>query len=115
MSHILPKNIQRVIVPPLKSQGIKTKLVEFILRNISWDGKGRWIEPFLGSGVVLFNVQPQRAIANDINPHIIRFYQMIYDGTLSVEEIEKYLLSEGRKLSYYGEDYYYADYSTFES
>jgi len=86
MSYFLPKNIRKVLIPPIKSQGIKTKLVKFILSNISWDGKGRWVEPFLGSGVVLFNVQPERALVNDINPHIISLYQMIYDGKLSSEE-----------------------------
>jgi len=107
MSHLLPKNIQKVVIPPVKSQGIKTKLVKFILSNISWDGKGRWIEPFLGSGVVLFNVQPQQALVNDINPHIIRLYQMLYNGDLTPEEVRLYLLSEGKKLSSYGENYYY--------
>jgi len=107
MSHFLPRNIQNVVIPPLKSQGIKTKLVKFILSNISWDGKGRWVEPFLGSGVVLFNVQPQQALVNDINPHIIRFYQMLYDGDLAPEDVRLYLLSEGKKLSSCGENYYY--------
>jgi len=107
MSHLLPKNIHKVVIPPIKSQGIKTKLISFILSNISWDGKGRWIEPFLGSGVVLFNVQPERALVNDINPHIIRLYQMLYDGDLLPEEVRAYLLSEGKKLSSYGEEYYY--------
>ncbi len=107
MSQLLPRKIQKVIIPPIKTQGIKTRLVNFILSSISWDGKGKWIEPFLGSGVVLFNVQPERAIVNDINPHIIRFYQMIYDGDLSPEEVRSYLLSEGKKLSSYGEEYYY--------
>ncbi len=107
MASFLPKNIQKVVIPPIKSQGIKTKLVRFILSSISWDGKGRWIEPFLGSGVVLFNVQPKRALVNDINPHIIRFYKMLYDGDLSPKEIEAYLLEEGKKLSSYGEEYYY--------
>jgi DNA adenine methylase len=107
MFHFLPKNIQKVVIPPIKSQGIKTKLVKFILSNISWDGKGRWIEPFLGSGVVLFNVQPERALVNDINPHVIRLYQMVYNGKLSAEEVRSYLLSEGEKLSCKGEDYYY--------
>jgi DNA adenine methylase len=104
---LLPKNIQKVVIPPIKSQGIKTRLVKFILGSISWSGNGRWIEPFLGSGVVLFNVQPKRALVNDINPHIIRFYQMLYDGNLSPEEVRSYLLSEGKKLSAYGEEYYY--------
>jgi DNA adenine methylase len=104
---LLPKNVQKVVIPPIKSQGIKTKLIRFILSNISWDGKGRWIEPFLGSGVVLFNVQPQKALVNDINPHIIRLYQMIYTGELTPEAVRTYLLSAGKKLSSHGEEYYY--------
>jgi len=93
----LPRATKYVIVPPIKCQGIKTRLVQFILSNISWHGKGRWIEPFLGSGVVLFNVQPERALVNDINPHIIRLYQMIYNGSLSSEEVRAYLTAEGKK------------------
>jgi DNA adenine methylase len=103
----LPRIVKHVVVPPIKTQGIKTKLVKFILSNISWNGKGRWIEPFLGSGVVLFNVQPERALVNDINPHIIRLYQMIYDGSLSPEEVRLYLSAEGKKLLSRGEEYYY--------
>lgn len=103
----LPRTVKQVIVPPIKCQGIKTKLVKFILSNISWNGKGRWIEPFLGSGVVLFNVQPERALLNDINPHIIRLYQMIYDGNLSPEQVRSYLTAEGKILLSKGEDYYY--------
>ncbi|GIV89177.1 MAG: site-specific DNA-methyltransferase (adenine-specific) [Chloroflexus sp.] len=103
----LPRTVKRVIVPPIKCQGIKTKLINFILSNISWNGKGRWIEPFLGSGVVLFNVQPERALLNDVNPHIIRLYQMIYDGNLSPEQVRSYLTAEGKILLSKGEDYYY--------
>jgi DNA adenine methylase len=103
----LPRMIDRIIVPPIKCQGIKTRLVKFILENIYWNGKGRWIEPFSGSGVVLFNVQPEKAIINDINPHIIRLYQMIYRRDLSPEEVRTYLTNEGRKLLSKGEEYYY--------
>ncbi|ABY36538.1 MAG TPA: DNA adenine methylase [Chloroflexus aurantiacus] len=103
----LPRTVQRVIVPPIKCQGIKTKLTKFILSNISWHGQGRWIEPFLGSGAVLFNVQPDYAIVNDINPHIIRLYQMIYEGKIFPETVRKYLTEEGKKLLLKGEDYYY--------
>ena len=39
--------------PPLKTQGIKTKLTPFIARHIDWDWRGRWVEPFLGSGAAL--------------------------------------------------------------
>ena len=44
----------RIMVPPIKSQGIKTKLVPWIKALIP-EAKGRWIEPFMGTGVVAFN------------------------------------------------------------
>lgn len=103
----LPRTVKQVVVPPIKCQGIKTKLVKFIMANIRWDGQGRWVEPFLGSGVVLFNVQPEHALVNDINPHIIKLYKLIYDGSLSPEEVRAYLTAEGKKLLLKGEDYYY--------
>lgn len=74
MTQKLPLKVKQIVIPPIKCQGIKTKLVKFILSSISWHGRGRWIEPFLGSGVVLFNVQPEHALVNDINPHIIHLY-----------------------------------------
>ena len=70
---MLPLQINHVKIPPIKCQGIKSKLINFITSNISWNGEGRWVEPFLGSGVVLFNVQPERALIGDSNPHIINF------------------------------------------
>jgi DNA adenine methylase len=95
-------------VPPIKCQGIKTKLVPFILQNIRWDGNGRWVEPFLGSGVVLFNVLPERALACDSNPHIIRFYQAILDGRLTPNSVGDHLTREGERLAALGEQHYYA-------
>lgn len=102
----LPRPLSKPVVPPIKCQGIKTKLVEFILSNIQWDGKGRWIEPFLGSGVVLFSVQPEKAVVSDINPHIITLYRKIYDGSITSSLVSDYLEREGKKLSK-EEDYYY--------
>ncbi len=107
MSEVLPRLIRRVVVPPIKCQGIKTKLVPFILANIRWDGKGRWIEPFLGSGVVAFNVNPKRARLNDINPHIIELYRGIYEGRITPSLVGAYLTSEGEKLLRFGESHYY--------
>ncbi len=103
----LPRMVEKVIVPPIKCQGIKTKLVKSILSTISWNGKGRWIEPFLGSGVVLFNFQPERALINDINPHIINLYKMICEGSLSPEEVGRHLKAEGERLLLQGEKHYY--------
>ena len=44
----------KVAIPPIKSQGIKSKLVPWIMQ-IAPKTNGRWIEPFLGTGVVAFN------------------------------------------------------------
>lgn len=103
----LPRQVRYVVVPPIKCQGIKTKLIRFILANIRWNGAGRWVEPFLGSGVVLFNVQPQRAIINDINPHIINLYRKISDGSLTPRMVEEHLTREGEQLLRNGDDHYY--------
>ncbi len=87
----------RVIVPPIKSQGIKTKLVPWI-QAIVPDVKGRWIEPFLGTGVVAFNSGFRKALLNDINPHLIRFYQAIKDGVITPALVRQFLRSEGEQL-----------------
>jgi len=103
----LPRKTAKPVVPPIKCQGIKTRLVSFILENIQWDGRGRWVEPFMGSGVVLFSVQPQRAIINDINPHIINFYRRLADGSLTSAMVREHLTAEGNELVKQGEDHYY--------
>lgn len=97
----------RIQVPPIKCQGIKTKLVPFIQEYIDWEGEGRWIEPFLGSGVVGFNVNPKRAVFADSNPHIINFYRGINEKEITPSVVKRYLVDEGKKLAKGGKDYYY--------
>lgn len=98
MNQITMKN--KVIIPPIKSQGIKTKLVPWIM-EVAKIGqlKGRWIEPFLGTGVVAFNSGFREAILNDINPHIINFYKGIQDETITPSKVKYFLEQEGVKLS----------------
>ena len=50
--------IDKVYVPPIKIQGIKTKIVPLISENVWSDEDTTWIEPFMGSGVVGFNLAP---------------------------------------------------------
>jgi DNA adenine methylase len=102
----LPKSLSSVIVPPIKCQGIKTKLVSFIAESISWNNKGRWIEPFLGSGVVLFNIQPNQALIADTNPHIITFYQEIQRGSINAPIVKAYLEDQAEQLRKGGQDFY---------
>ena len=104
---LLPKDIARVVVPPIKCQGIKTKLVPFIATSVQWDGEGRWIEPFLGSGVVLFNMQPRKALVADTNRHIIEFYQEIQKGTIDEVIVKQYLEGMGDQLLEKGAEFFY--------
>lgn len=109
MVEILPKRITHVGIPPLKIQGIKTKLVPFIAAHIHWDGNGTWYEPFMGSGVVGFNIEPDKAVFSDSNPHIINLYKDIQNKVITPNKLREFLEEEGYKLSKTpsGKDSYY--------
>ncbi len=94
-------------VPPLKCQGIKTKLVGEIRRVSRGQSFKRWVEPFCGSCVVPLNVQPDRALLCDSNIHIIRLYQDIQAGRVTPALAREFLTQQGEKLSSHGEPYYY--------
>lgn len=67
-----------------------------------------WVEPFLGSGVVAFNCPKriQTVIVNDINPHIIKFYKSIADGSLTSEMVRQEFSAHSQRLLKEGYDYY---------
>jgi DNA adenine methylase len=96
-----------VKVPPLKCQGIKTKLAEWIKDHSTFENNGTWFEPFMGSGVVGFNVRPRRAIFADVNPHIINFYNAIKNGEVTAGIAKEFLVYEGEILQKQGESNYY--------
>jgi DNA adenine methylase len=112
---LLPRETAHVGVPPIKCQGIKTKLVPFLFQSVKWNpgDNGRWIEPFLGSGCVAFNLAPDRALLQDTNRHIIGFYKAIQAGEISRTVIEDFLNEEGKRLAAGGQEYYYEVRSRF--
>lgn len=95
------------LVPPIKCQGIKTKLVSTIKEISDRRSYSRWIEPFCGSCVVPLNVQPKRALLCDTNVHIIRLYQDIQSGIVTAASVGDFLQTEGEKLLAVGEAHYY--------
>lgn len=97
----------KVWVPPIKIQGIKTKIVPLIQQIAELDDDTVWVEPFMGSGVVGFNVAPKRAIFADTNPYLIAFYQAIKDGEITSANARSFLEAEGAKLSKLDDEYYY--------
>jgi DNA adenine methylase len=87
----------KIVVPPIKSQGIKTKLVPWISAVIP-EYQGQWIEPFMGTGVVAFNVNSDKFFLSDINPHLINFYNEIKYNNITPLVVKEYLEIEGKKL-----------------
>lgn len=90
---------------PLKIQGKKTKLIskiqEISQHLIEENPKiDTWVEPFLGSGVVAFNVPDtiKNVICGDMNPNIIKFYEGIKNNTITEEKIRNVLGEYGNKL-----------------
>ncbi len=98
----------KIFVPPIKSQGIKTKLVPWIKTIIPKEFNGRWVEPFMGTGAVAFNLAPNNALLCDINPHLINFYKSLADGCITTIEIRNFLEQEGATLAAKGEEHYYS-------
>lgn len=100
--------MHKIIIPPIKSQGIKTKLVPWIAALIPHKA-GRWIEPFMGTGVVAFNVGFSKALLADSNPYVIDFYNAIQDKALTPVMVGTYLEREGdnlRNAGNLGSDHY---------
>src|SRR5690554_269634 len=97
----------KIFVPPIKSQGIKTKLVQWISTNVDEITFDRWVEPFMGTGVVAFNVRPKRALLCDSNPHLINFYKAVQNKEITGAIVRGFLNEEGLKLlKTEGEHYY---------
>lgn len=106
---------EKVFVPPIKIQGIKTKIVPMIKENVVLDRDTVWVEPFMGSGVVGFNVAPSAAVFADLNPHIISFYNSIKNGTITSRIVRQFLEEQGRLLSEKDDEYYYEVRDRFNS
>lgn len=68
------------IRPPLKWAGGKRWLVPYL--QPLWDAHRhrRLVEPFCGGLAVTLGLSPDRALLNDINPHLISFYRWLKHG-----------------------------------
>lgn len=66
--------------PPIKYPGGKRFLVDHI--KILWElsESRRLVEPFSGGMAISLGIAPEKALVNDINPHVINFYKSIQQG-----------------------------------
>lgn len=88
------------IIPILKWAGGKRQLLPYILPLIP-EKIGRYYEPFLGAGAVLFELQPWKAVVNDTNTELINVYTTIKNNP---EELIALLKKYEKKHS---PDFYY--------
>lgn len=90
----------KLVQPFVKWAGGKRKLISEIDKYFPDERTyGRYYEPFLGGGAVLFSKQPRSATVNDVNKELINSYNVIKNN---VEE-----LIDDLKKHKNTEDYYY--------
>jgi DNA adenine methylase len=65
-----------LISPVVKWVGGKRQLLPVIKKNLP-KKYNSYCEPFLGGGAVLFNIQPRKAIINDLNSELMNVYNVI--------------------------------------
>jgi DNA adenine methylase len=66
--------------PPLKWAGGKRWQVQHIEPYWNAVGSRRLVEPFAGGLAVTLSLLPDRSLLNDINPHLINFYNWLKAG-----------------------------------
>lgn len=65
--------------PFIKWVGGKSKLLPQ-LEPLLPKSFNRYYEPFVGGGAMFFGISPQKAVINDLNPHLINLYTQVRDS-----------------------------------
>jgi DNA adenine methylase len=68
------------LVPPLKWAGGKRWQVPILEPLWRPHAHRRLVEPFCGGLAVALGLRPERALLNDVNPHVIAFYRWLQRG-----------------------------------
>lgn len=87
------------VAPVLKWVGGKRQLLP-ILRGKIPKEYTVYYEPFVGGGAVLFDLQPAKAVVNDLNEELINLYKVIRD------QVEELILDLGKHKN--EADYFYS-------
>jgi DNA adenine methylase len=75
-----PQINERLLNPPLKWAGGKRWLVPQVATIWKQREQKRYVEPFCGGLAMALGLKPDRALLNDINPHLINFYSQVQRG-----------------------------------
>ena len=68
------------LTPPLKWAGGKRWLLPYLEPLWREHKHRRLVEPFCGGLAITLGLQPQHALLNDANPHLINFYEQVKRG-----------------------------------
>lgn len=77
---LAPRAESAILTPPLKWAGGKRWLVPTLRPLLSAGGNRRLVEPFAGGLGVALGLQPEQALLNDANEHLINFYTWVQAG-----------------------------------
>ena len=92
------------VAPFVKWAGGKRQLLDKISERLP-QAYNNYFEPFIGGGAVLFELQPENAVINDINASLINAYRTIASTPNEfVEKIRELDLNIGDN----GKEYYYS-------
>ena len=83
--HAIPEPVR----PPLKWAGGKRWQVQHVEPLWKSAGDRRLVEPFAGGLAVTLGLLPKRALLNDINPHLINFYNWLKNGLVIQEKFDQ--------------------------
>lgn len=86
-SYVLQDSSERILPPPLKWAGGKRWLLSTLAPLFQNYRDRRLVEPFAGGMAITLGLLPERALMNDVNPHLINFYYQIQQG-LQIAESE---------------------------
>ncbi|HHW28677.1 MAG TPA: DNA adenine methylase [Syntrophomonadaceae bacterium] len=87
----------KLVAPVVKWAGGKRQILDEITKYIP-DEFSTYYEPFLGGGAVLFELQPEKAVVNDINQELMNIYQVIKDN---VDELIENLKKHKNEREYF--------------
>jgi DNA adenine methylase Dam len=73
----------KLVAPVVKWVGGKRQILDEITKYVP-KTFSTYYEPFLGGGAVLFELQPKKAVVNDINAELMNIYVVIKEN---VEEL----------------------------
>jgi DNA adenine methylase len=99
---LLEPEIDISVKPPLKWAGGKRWLVPHIEPLWRPYQERRYVEPFCGGLATPLGLRPETSLLNDINPHLINFYQHLQSGlevTIEMENDEECFYRQRKRFN----------------